>query len=195
MTDWIGQDVIAKPNSLFTDGGVILKNTSPIGGTWAWCRTDALGQQVFQESGTKIFEPLTTNNQTELFAVVRAFEALPCDWVGTVHTDSAITLGRVHLSYKWTNIPKWMHKRYQQAVQRLTHFADFKYVLLKGHPTNVDLRNGQTKFGVPVSWHNVWCDRACKQAGEKFLAEARESISIEKRINDAKDAGYSERFL
>jgi len=188
-------DLITKPDSLFTDGGVILSNPSPIGGTWAWCRTNSLGEQYWEESGTTIFEPLTTNNQIELFAVVRAFESLPCNWLGTVYCDSEITIGRVHESYKWTNIPNWMHQRYQLAVKRLNYFSSFKYVLLKGHPTKADLWEGQTAKGVPVSWHNVWCDRACKRQAEKYLADARLSMQIEKRTHDAEDAGYPERFM
>lgn len=37
--------------AVYADGGVILKNPSAIGGTWAFCGVDAEGNRVIEGSG------------------------------------------------------------------------------------------------------------------------------------------------
>jgi len=93
-----------------------------------------------------------------------------------VYSDSAVTLGRVFSGWKWKNIPVWMHKVYQEQRARLTYWSEIKYVQLDGHPTKAQLLSGIGKRGNPVSEHNVWCDQACTEAGEIFMAGIERNI-------------------
>lgn len=156
---------------LFVDGGVIKRNPSVIGGTMAFRRVEK-GDVIKQ--GVSIITPIEagmrviTNNLTEMLALIIGFEHLPDDWAGIVYSDSQVTLGRVFLSWRWNNIPMWMHHRFQFERKRLIHFEQFEYVLLDGHPTKAQLLDGIGKRGNPVSEHNVWCDRACALKAEAF---------------------------
>ncbi len=166
---------------LYVDGGVIGSNPSMIGGTWA-CRLIWRYDQSLDFSGvvqphqvTHAFEPVS-NNQTEMLALLEGLRRLPDGFCGTIYSDSQVTLGRAFMGWKWNNIPSWMHVVYQQHRKRLKHWAEIKYVLLDGHPTRAQLAAGTGKRGHPVSIHNVWCDRACKKAGETFLAGVGKNI-------------------
>jgi ribonuclease HI len=158
---------------LYADGGVIHKNPSQTGGTWAF-RIVANGVVVCERSG--VITPLQaglatiTNNLTEMLAVVNGLKTL-CStprWVGTVYSDSQITLGRVFEGWKWTGIPAWLHADYQTARRGLLCWDQIQHVLLSGHPTKAQLEAGTGKGGRPVSIHNVWCDKRCGEEAEKF---------------------------
>jgi ribonuclease HI len=158
---------------LYTDGGVIEKNPSPIGGTWAWIIVEN-GVQICSESGAisaaeMRMEDLVTNNQTELLALLYGLDHLPADFAGTVLSDSNNSLGRLFSGWKWNNIPPWMHARYQLARKRLANWDQIAHVLLDGHPTKAQLAAGIGKRGHPVSIYNVQCDKLCGEAAEKFL--------------------------
>lgn len=154
-------------NQLFTDGGVIGINPSPQGGTWAF-RLLQDEQVVIERFGVitpiESGQPSITNNLTEMLALVMGLRALPLDWIGTVYSDSAITLGRAFDGWKWKGIPSWLTSLYQEARERLLFWDDIQHVLLAGHPTRAQLAAGIGRNGNPVSIHNVWCDRACHQA-------------------------------
>ena len=156
---------------LFVDGGVVGRNPSPIAGTRAWRRVhDGI---VFDQGSaiitpTDAVLPAITNNLTEMLALVLGFEDLPATWVGTICSDSQITLGRAFLGWRWKNIPTWLHHRFQAQRARLAHYDQFKYVLLDGHPTKAQLLSGVGKRGHPVSEHNVWCDEACRLKAQFF---------------------------
>ena len=159
-------------NSLYCDGGVIGKNPSSYGGTWAfrWV-TDGL---VVKQHGGIItpaiaFMPAITNNLTEMLALVRGLEALPPTWAGTIYSDSQITLGRAFQGWKWKNIPPWLHQAYQRARGNLIHWRHIKWVLLQGHPTKAELSAGVGSRGYPVSEHNVWCDQECGRRASEFM--------------------------
>jgi len=162
--------------SVYADGGVIGSNPSAIGGTYAYrlieedeeCAHYIDGAFVLtaRENGGPV-----TNNQTEMMAVLSALELVPDDWAGTLYSDSQVTLGRVFMGWKWANVPQFMHAKYKDLRARLTRFEDIKWVLLDGHPTKAQLQAGKGKRGGPVSEHNVWCDQACTEAGEKYLAD------------------------
>lgn len=161
-------------NALFADGGVIGANPSAIGGTWAWrwvCETRVLHQHSGVITPQNADLPAITNNLTEMLALVRGLQALPDVWVGTVYSDSQITLGRVFQGWKWKNIPLWLHHDYQQTRARLVNWDQFKYVLLQGHPTRAELAAGVGSRGYPVSEHNIWCDKACGERAAEFLRE------------------------
>lgn len=148
------------------------------GGTYAWrlvCDDhDPMGCAMVvttHEMGGPI-----TNNQTEMLAILEGLKRLPDCFDGTIYSDSQVTLGRVFMMWKWKNIPEWMHKLYREQRARLTHWNAIKYVLLDGHPTKAQLQAGVGKRGHPVSEHNVWCDHACQQAGEAFMATVGQNI-------------------
>jgi ribonuclease HI len=155
--------------ALYADGGVILKNPSTIGGTWAWCAVDADGNRVIESGGAvpaKNDYPIT-NNHMEQIAITLALEAMPDGWSGTVYSDSMIALGRVFKGWKLKNLPSNVAKRSAAAMARL---GEIQTVLLQGHPTRADLACGiGKKRGFPVSIHNVWCDEECGRQAKAHL--------------------------
>lgn len=162
---------LSKVVAIFADGGVISKNPSQIGGTWAWCGIDADGNRIVERAGA-VAAPASrpiTNNHTEQIAITLALEAVPEGWNGIVHSDSMIALGRVFKGWREANLPQNISHRSTNAVRRL---GSIKTVLLQGHPTKKDLEAGiGAKRNLPVSIHNVWCDKACRAAGLEFLAQ------------------------
>lgn len=159
-------------NELYVDGGVIRKNPSEIGGTWA-VRILRDGLPIVSTGGVitpkQARLPKITNNLTEMYALIRGLELLPNQWTGTIYSDSQVTLGRAFLGWKWHNIPLWLHHDYQAQRARLVCWNEFTHVLLDGHPTGAQLAAGIGKRGHPVSIHNVWCDDACGQAATDYL--------------------------
>lgn len=162
--------------NLYCDGGVINRNPSDIGGTWAYCFTDgcdgllqhASGLLTVEENGMPV-----TNNVTELYALVRGLERAPMGWRGTVYSDSRVSLLRVFSAGALNNVPVWLVERLQ-AIQKSGKLRHVKYVLLDGHPTKTQLAAGIGKRGNRVSRWNVWCDDACTKAGRRYLLERKE---------------------
>lgn len=165
---------------LYADGGVILKNPSAIGGTWAWRRVWGVGTTMEDknppsESGvitpSLAHMPAITNNLTEMLALLYGIEWLsPAARDVHVLSDSQNALGRLFWGWKWSNIPEWMHEIYRAQRARLIYWETFKITLLDGHPTKAQLAAGIGKRGNPVSIHNVWCDQACRDQAERFMA-------------------------
>ena len=160
---------------LYADGGVIGRNPSVVGGTWAFCLVDMdlFGIRTIEQSGVITPDeaglPEITNNLTEMLAVVRGLQALPDDWIGTVNSDSQITLGRLFDGWKWKGIPPWLHAEFQKERARLAKWDWLYHRLLQGHPTKAELAAGMGKRGYPVSEHNQWCDWACGEAAAEFV--------------------------
>lgn len=174
-------EVMAEANKLYADGGVIGRNPSAHGGTWAWCLVSGL-DRVREASGTvtpaEIGLPLVTNNLTELLAAVTGLEAMPDGWGGTLYTDSKITLLRVSKTKrqaKLNGIPDALRARLQAVKDRL---GGYKVVLLGGHPSRGELLDGRRKDGMPVSIHNVHCDSLCGREARLFLASQRVSGGV-----------------
>lgn len=161
---------MSKATALYADGGVIVVNPSPLGGTWAWCTVGADGARLTEAAG--LLTPAeaggpVTNNVTELLALVQGLEALPAGWAGTVYSDSWVSLQRVFLAARLQNVPAWLVRRLHE-LQRSGKLAPMSYVLLDGHPTRAQLAAGRGKRGNPVSEHNVWCDAACQRMARQF---------------------------
>ena len=154
--------------ALYADGGVIKKNPSSIGGTYAWCAVDASGNRVIEKSGVvPVIERPITNNHMEQIALCLALEAMPAGWSGTVYSDSQVALGRVLKGWRTKNLPSNVAQRSAAAVARL---GAIKTVLLQGHPTKADLTSGiGAKRNLPVSEHNVWCDKACTHQAKNYV--------------------------
>jgi ribonuclease HI len=161
--------------AIYADGGVIHKNPSPIGGTWAYCLVDEHDER-FERAGGVVPATggrLITNNQMEQIAIVRALEEMPPGWSGLVCSDSKIALGRVFEGWSARNLPNNVAKRSALAVARL---GKIEPVLLQGHPTKLDLQKGiGARSGRPVSKHNVWCDKECQRQAKRFLKTYKEA--------------------
>lgn len=166
---------------IYCDGGVISKNPSSLGGTYAY-RLLGLDDQVIFERATVItpdgmFTPVVTNNQTEMLALLFALDRVDDGFYGSIYSDSQVTLGRVFMGWKWTNMPHWVHLIYRYQRERMKNWEGIRYVLLDGHPTKAQLVTGFGKRGHPVSEHNVWCDHACGDVARSFLeANSKESV-------------------
>jgi len=175
---------------LYADGGVIQKNPSPHGGTWAWCGITndtvlATGSGVITPHDAGL--PTITNNLTELLAIVQGLEAMPGDWCGTVYSDSWVSLQRVFLHARLRNVPQWLVDRVTHL--RRTHQLDqIGYVLLDGHPTKAALHSGVGKRGHPVSRWNVWCDQECTRL-------AGLSVQADAPIGYTSGRSYAERLI
>lgn len=159
--------------ALYTDGGCIGPNPSPIGGTWAWCAVDSTGVRVQTRSGVVPAgsDLRGTNNVAEYYAVLQALEFQPRGWTGTLYSDSAVTLGRIFGDWATAGIPAAWVARASAARGRLGPVTG---VLVKGHPTKKDLAAKKSlRTGRPVSIHNQWCDQACRAAGHAYLQEER----------------------
>jgi ribonuclease HI len=159
-------DIIA----LYADGGLIGANPSEVGGVWAWCGVNRNGERVIERGGVVPANgrPIT-NNHTEQIAITLALEAMPDGWSGAVCSDSNVALGRVFKGWKQKNLPANIAKCSAAAVARL---GEIDVVLLQGHPTKADLERGiGAKRNLPVSIHNVWADKRCREEARKYLSE------------------------
>lgn len=156
--------------ALYADGGVIGKNPSTIGGTWAWAHVDVNSERIKTASGiitpTEARMPAITNNLTELYAIVLGLEALPAAWAGTVYSDSWVSLQRVFFAAKLNHVPTWLVERLWN-LQKTGQLRAVQWQLLDGHPTKAQLEAGRGKRGNLVSVHNVWCDEACQRLAKE----------------------------
>lgn len=157
-------------NELYVDGGVIGRNPSKDGITWAarWLRDNQVVQEASgfltcREAG---ISPLG-NNTAELLAMVQGLELLPDDWCGTIYSDSNNTLGRTFLGWKLNEVPLFLKQRLWNQQKRLRNWSLIHYQLLDGHPNEAQLLVGIGKRGSPVSIHNVWCDHMCNQQADR----------------------------
>lgn len=171
--------------ALYTDGGLLSGNPSDIGGMWAWCGVDTIDERplvkgklpggvnveqeiVAHESGIVLAKPHfpITNNVAEMMAAIKALEATPVGWSGILYSDSEVTLGRLFRRNALNGLPSNVVQRLMRVLQRM---GDVKGILLQGHPTKQDLRDGfGKKRGYPVSKHNVWCDLECNRLAGEF---------------------------
>jgi ribonuclease HI len=174
-------------SAIFCDGGVILRNPSEIGGTWAWCAVTQRGDHILEASGYlipstapeglahfRMSDAFITNNQTEFYAAMRGLETMSAGWSGILASDSQITLKRVErIMDGWTvPLPANWELRMSNAIGRL---GKIRLRHVPGHPTASDLARGYTikQFRgaggkmeprqVRVSRHQVWCDEQCRQ--------------------------------
>jgi len=161
------------PYKLYTDGGVIGKNPSPYGGTWA-CVLTFNDRKLWEYSGyitpdqVDFPKNVVTNNQTELFAVLEGLSYLLHNHVVQICSDSNVTLGRVFRGSSFNNIPDWMISCLDVQIKRLIHWKKFSYQLMNGHPTQKELEAGIGKRGYPVSKWNVLCDKLCQEQAEEY---------------------------
>lgn len=173
--------------AIFTDGGVILRNPSEIGGTWAWCAVTQAGDHILESTGyllpsnapedlawCRMKDQYVTNNQTEFYAAMRALETMEAGWSGILASDSEITLKRVERLIQGYRIDLPLDWALRTSVA-LNRLGEIRLRHVPGHPTAKDLALGyvvkQFRDGhgvmrpkqVRVSRHQVWCDDQCRQ--------------------------------
>jgi len=154
------------------DGGIIGKNPSKLGGTWAYVLVLPSGETIIK-GGVILPNQLgvekVTNNQTEMYALLMGLAGLPRDFTGIVMSDSMVSLGRLFLGYKWNNIPPVIHSKFREVCDHLRNWEYMSHTLLDGHPTKAQLEAGYGKRGNPVSIYNVMCDNLCRQYSKDFM--------------------------
>lgn len=165
------------PLKLYTDGGVIFKNPSPYGVTCAWALVDD-EHLIRHESYISVLNGLTTNNQSELLAIVFGLESLHFmdrRSVVEVCSDSEISLMRVFMGSSMANVPQWIQNRLLNVKDKFINWDRFSYTLVGGHPTKISLKKGTNAKGQPVSRWNVFCDDLCRQESQKFMMSVKEN--------------------
>ena len=154
---------------LFSDGGLVGANPSPVAGTWAWCLVGD-GKLIACDWGLiypdDLGLPAVTNNVSELYAAVRGLEANPT--VGEWLTDSQVTLRRLTKGGKFKGVPAWLVDRSAKVRKRRVENR-WKATLLAGHPTRAELASGFARRNRhPVSVWNVLCDQLCGRAAKSI---------------------------
>jgi ribonuclease HI len=154
---------------LYVDGGVIGKNPSAYGGTFAWCLVQ--NNQV-KTSGSGIILPAEfegfqkiTNNVSEIYAALEGLQAVGIEWEGTLWTDSLVTLRRLLGSQSFKGVPTSL----RTMCLELRRARKWTARLLAGHPSRKMLSSGFNDKGVPVSCWNVWCDKECQRLSRQYL--------------------------
>lgn len=162
------------PPSIYADGGVIRSNPSSLGGTWAYLYVE--GDVVSEASGLLLPGHLgartISNNDSELYAMVRGFEELPDGWDGVAYSDSLVTLARLARIARGQEPTKTMHPElYDRAEAALARLGAVRFEHVKGHPTRADLARGRDSKGRTVSRHQVRCDQLCTEQAQRYLDE------------------------
>lgn len=163
-----------KPAAVYTDGGVIGKNPSPDGGTWAFVLIGgATTTFVLDRSGlvlpSDIGMDTVENNITETIAILLALETVPPGWSGTLYGDNLNSIRRAQEPKAIKKVvPQFIKDRMIAAVARA---GAVEYVLLSGHPTKAELEAGVSKEGRPVSQWNIRADKLCCEQADLFRSK------------------------
>ena len=157
--------------NLYADGGCILKNPSPYGGTYGWTLVDPKGKRIECGSGivlpSKVGLEVITNNFTELHATLSALDYILTNYPaykGFIWTDSRVTFYRLTRSYAFEGIPKDM----KDKCLSLRRNGKWVPRHLGGHPSEKDLERGYDSRGLIVNKNNVWCDEECQRLARLF---------------------------
>lgn len=172
---------------LYTDGGLVLRNPSEIGGSWAYVLTDQDDEELLRASG--IIRPSdvgpgvtsVTNNYMELLAVTIGMQQLPPLWSGKILLDSHVTITRidkVRARPSFRGVPPELEAKVLSEKARL---GDYLVVLLQGHPRLAELKTGIANTGRPVSIHNKTCDYLCRGSTTRLLAEHNAQLKVRNR--------------
>lgn len=169
------------PGELYTDGGLLGPNPSPLGGTWAWVRDSATATESGVLLPADIHCPTVTNNHAELFALCRGILSLPPFWVGTLYADSRMAVGWFFWAFDNANVPVVLCRMMQAARRHIDEQGIcVTPSLLAGHPTKADLARGfKEKDGVrglPVSVWNRMADDLCNQRKRLHLMQKSEVL-------------------
>lgn len=173
---------------VYCDGGLISRNPSHIGGSWAFVAVDENRHFLYSCADVIVFNKeqrqkgiFITNNTTETIAICKALEYLPYGWEGTIVSDSECALTRLVGNPKFQGCPGNVINRFKQARERLGRLS---IIQVSGHPDDKDLQgvNGYChKTGLPlgrkidkngnpfpVSMWNEYCDILCGEVMEPY---------------------------
>ena len=159
--------LLYKVTHIYCDGGVLGRNPSKFGGTWAFvCVRD--DEVVEEQSGVVETIPgrLFTNNWSEQIAIIKALENMPEQWSGVVCSDSKVALGRTFQGWKCNNLPSNIGKRMRSCLKPL---GKVTWQHVGGHPTKEDLHRGRNLSGDLVSKWNVRADELCNLEVKKYF--------------------------
>lgn len=159
---------------LYTDGGLLLRNPSPLGCTAAFVAVRegvAVEQMAWRMDCSQLGVVEVSSNTAELLAAIFALRWVGVEepgWAGTLHTDSEVTatrLRRAQVGLKWNmgSVPWRMSTWFRDAMRKV---GKFEVIELGGHPTRADLAAGVNKYGLPVSRWNVLADKLCNRVKE-----------------------------
>lgn len=177
--------------AVYADGGLIKKNPSSYGATWATCHVDENDQRVWRASGMILPARWNgyqlENNQSEFFALLQGLKALPDGWRGYAYSDNQNTIRRFSDPYHATfnGIPKAWVQDMRDTWERL---GSVRFTLLKGHPNKKNVEKSVKAGGVIevdgklVSHHNAWCDHECSRLAtdwwKAYEAEQRQKRGL-----------------
>lgn len=178
---------MAKKIIVYCDGGVLFSSRSQDAGMWAYRivhNHDELETVWREESGLVLprhgrlespdvadiatVEDVSsiTGNYMEMMAAYHGLRQLPVGAVATLCTDSQVTMNRLLSGWPWNGVPESI----KNAALAVVAQRVIDGILLSGHPTALDLKNGYSaRSGRPVSRHNVWCDKECQRIGQLYL--------------------------
>jgi ribonuclease HI len=164
--------------SLYSDGGQILASPSPYGGTWAYVVVRWDEVVVDEVAGLllphHLGAPRITNNDSEMYALLRGLEALPDGLDVLAYSDSQCTLMRYARIARGQPPTKTMNQElYDRAELALSRLGMVRFEHVKGHPTKKDLARGHDSKGRTVSPHQVRCDVLCTEQATIFLDDLR----------------------
>jgi ribonuclease HI len=170
--------------AIFTDGGLVGKNPSEKGGTWAWTAVAEDGEHIREVSGyllpntstcpggSRINSYAVSNNDTEFWAALRALESMAAGWSGFLATDSQVTIERLSVCRDNIVPVAFRVDWYNRAHAAFSRLGTVRIMHLAGHPTLSELEvghrvnaNGST---TRVSRHQKWCDLKCRELANKF---------------------------
>lgn len=150
------------PWSLWTDGGLLSRNPSPLGGSYCAIHVNPENKMVWTDRGILIPKHLgvekITNNHTELTAVYRGIRRLPDGWKGEIVSDSECVLAWLQQEGRgmyrtWKNCPPWLQSYVELEQKRILDTdGRLEYRHVEGHQeSSLDHR-----------W-NCECDRICNE--------------------------------
>ncbi len=169
---------------VFSDGGIIGSNPSPIGGTWAYCimtpedRMIGSGSGIILTAGAKQaagdcdmvqqdnlpFDSVE-NNLMEMIAAVEGLKRTKAGDSIIWGCDNNNTIQRITGSWAWNGIPHDI----KELAQEIARTRTIVPILLSGHPTKAQLLSGIGKRGTPVSKWNQWCDSECNRVKKLYV--------------------------
>lgn len=160
--------------NLYTDGGLVLRNPSTIGGAWAYVITDQNDEEMLRASGAikpmDIGMEAVTNQYVELLAVYIGMQQLPDGFAGKILLDSDVTRYRLDRAKRgrFRGIPAEFEAK---ILAQMARMGDYKLILLQSHPKLAELEAGISTTGRPVSKHNKACDYLCRGTTKRLQAE------------------------
>lgn len=169
---------------IYCDGGLMKENPSLIGGSWAWVGVDENRRLLIARADVVLVTPggIISNNTVETMAIVKALQAMPDDWDGTIISDSDCALTRTFGNPPFSGCPRNVKEALQDEVLRM---GDMSMIHVHGHPNQDDLdgvngfcektglplghktdKNGNL---LPVSMWNKYADSLCRTVMSEYL--------------------------